>query len=617
MILKSLFFLHLAKIFKTKGAALVIFAIIGCWPFLFHDPYSLRLFTLAGIQILLVLGYQLIFGHIGALSLAQGCFFGLGAYMAGILARQTGLDFTVIAVCAIVFPGLVAACIAIPVLRLETHYFALATLALSQMVLILGLEWQAVTGGANGLSGIIGLNFFGWPVSRGAPFAWLVWLAVGLGAWLVWLMTRGSHRHRLALIRETPLMASAMGLDRDKMRFWFFLASAGFAGLAGAFHVYSQTVVSPAVLHFDVLVTCLAMTVIGGQTRIAGAFLGGLLLLHLPEWFRFLEGWALFAYGLALLLVILLAPEGIFGLFECGWRRFWRSFFPEPEQFSDQPAPSVKAQNDPQRPAVSARAQATVPEKPILTVEHLCKNYGGVQALQDFALTLTPGEIVGLIGPNGSGKTTAINLLSGLEKADQGAIHVQGPDGGRNKPRIEMTKMAPFQRARLGLQRSFQTPEFPKSLTVKDCLTVTLQQAPSLSTITGDRSKPPETIDACLDSFQLRAYRDHLCHTLPLPLIRRLDLARALSVTPSLLLLDEPAAGLPAQDLPLLSFHLRRAADQGCAILIVEHGMAFLTAITDRLLCLDQGRLIAAGTVTEVLQSSPVQQAYFGRKISS
>jgi branched-chain amino acid transport system permease protein len=165
---------------------------LAIYPLVFDSPYSLRLMTIAGAYALMVIGYQFIFGHAGALSLAQGTFFGLGAYVTGIIGSKLGWGFLATFPLSLVVPALLAALVAAPVLRLETHYFALATLGIAQVMLLAAVNWQDMTGGANGLPGVPGIVIFGAPVPRGLPLLAVVWGIVGLAGVLAWQMTRGA-----------------------------------------------------------------------------------------------------------------------------------------------------------------------------------------------------------------------------------------------------------------------------------------------------------------------------------------------------------------------------------------------------------------------------------------
>jgi branched-chain amino acid transport system permease protein len=276
-------------------------------------PYELRLLTVAGTYTLMVLGYQFIFGHAGALSLAQATFFGLGAYATGIAATTLGWDFLLTFPLSIALPTVLAAIVAAPVLRLESHYFALATLGVAQVVLLVAVNWTELTGGANGIPGVPGIVLFDTPVPRGWPLLFFVWSLVLLGALIAWIVLRGRWRLAFEVLRENPIAAASLGIDGARLRLSAFLASAAYAGAGGALYVHTLRVVSPEALGFPIMVACLAMTVIGGRIHILGAVLGALLLVHLPEWFRPLELYRNVAYGAALLLTIIVAPWGLVG----------------------------------------------------------------------------------------------------------------------------------------------------------------------------------------------------------------------------------------------------------------------------------------------------------------
>src|SRR5271170_933944 len=190
------------------GAVLLMF-----YPVLFGSPYHLRLLTMSGIYVLLVLGYQVIFGQAGALALTQGAFFGLGGYVTAILGSRFGWSFPATFPLSIALPVTVAALIAVAVLRLESHYFALATLGISQILLLVAIKWEVLTGGSNGLTGVPGIVLFGAALPRGWPLLLAVWGMVALGAVLARLITRGRIGCAFHLMRESPLAAQSVGLD--------------------------------------------------------------------------------------------------------------------------------------------------------------------------------------------------------------------------------------------------------------------------------------------------------------------------------------------------------------------------------------------------------------------
>ncbi len=560
---------------------------LAAWPFVFASAYDHRLLAISGIYALVVLGYQLVFGHVGALALTQGAFFGLGAYAAGLLAVRWGWPFELTAVVAVLAPVALALAVAMPVMRLESHYFALATLGISQIVLLVAIQWESLTGGANGVSGVPPLQTFGATIASGLPQVAMIWSVVVIGAAFVWRLTRGAWGLAAAAVRGDPVIAAVSGIDSARMRLSAFVIGAALAGIAGALHVRVVRVVSPDTLEFAVMVTCLAMTVIGGRTRVAGAIVGAMLLIHLPEWLRILERHYLIAYGAGMLAMIVLAPDGLVGLCERLRERL------RPENPPSPPAPTK-----PSMPVPPAGAPSP------LAAKKVGKRFDGVEALADVSLTVSAGEIVGVIGPNGSGKTTLLNVLSGLIEPDRGEVWC----GAR-----PTASWPSYAFARAGVGRTFQTPKLIDDLAVIDNVALA-RLAPPVSeenkrrTVTRARSEAMWLL-ARLGIAEFAAVR---CAAVPHGVRRRVEIARALARAPRVLLLDEPAAGLSGDEQSDLAARLSELTREGLALVVVEHRLGFLRQIADRLICLSAGRLIAEGSPEEVVAEPAVIAAYIG-----
>lgn len=555
----------------TVGAAL-----LAAYAFLMGDIYGLRLLTQAGIYALLVIGYQFIFGHAGAFSLAQGAFFGLGAYVTSILGAKLGWGALATFPLSILLPAALALLVAAPVLRLETHYFALATLGLAQVALIGAVNWESLTGGANGLFGVPRIGAFGTRVTPGWPLALLVWCLVALGAFLAWRLTRGMKGLVYRTLRERPLAAASAGLDGGSLRVQAFVLSAAYGGTAGALHAHSLGVVSPEVFDFSIMVACLTMAVVGGRARITGAILGAVLLVHLPEWLRGFAQYYLIAYGAALLLVVILVPEGLADLIDRLWRRAGRT----PETLPFVKLPPVLA------PAGGAS----------LRIEHVAKHFGGVAALDGVSLEIAPSEIVGLIGPNGSGKSTLANLISGLHRLDRGSIFLDG---------VALERLRPHEVARRGVARCFQSTELIGGATLIDNVAVVLADE-------GDLPRARGRAFAALTRFDLASRAWEPAQSQPAGVRRLVEVARAVARRPRLLILDEPSAGLSDDERAALAHHLRAFAGSGLPILVIDHNVPFLADIAARLICLEAGRVIASGAPRDVLAHAEVRRAYLG-----
>ena len=578
-------------------------AALVAWPFVFGSSYDLRVFALAGIFAILTLGYQFIFGHAGALALTQGTFFGVGAYVTGLLGIKLGWGTALTLPLSIMAPLALALIVAAPVLRLASHYFALATLGIGQVMLLIVITWQTVTGGANGLPGVPGVIFFGAALPRGAPLALFVWGIVAIMALASWQMMRGLQGRAYRVMRENELAAMSIGIDIWTQRLVAFLWSAAYAGMAGALYVHTLRVISPEVLEFHVMVAVLTMAVVGGRTHIAGAIAGAFLLTHLPEWFRGLGKYYLIAYGVVLLAAVIAAPYGIVGAIE----RLRARWFPETPPAP--PAPLVL----PARRAVRSGASL---QAPLLEVEHISMMFGGVRALDDVSLTVTEGEIFGLIGPNGSGKTTLVNCITGLYRPAGGFIRIGGMGGIGG---MDITRRTAYEIARLGVARTFQNINLVDDMSALDNVAVAragIEHASMRRALFTWHDR---------ELARARGYAMHLldqlgcaeiamqdCGGLAYGFKRRVEIARALALAPRLLLLDEPAAGLNEAEQADLGARLQRLASGGLSLLIIEHNMPFLMPLATRLVCLDHGQVIAAGTPETIRVDARVIEAYLG-----
>jgi branched-chain amino acid transport system permease protein len=409
-------------------------------------------------------------------------------------------------------------------------------------------------------------------------------------------VTRGLYGQAFHLMREDRVAASALGLNIAHLRFAAFILSAAYGGAAGALMAHVIHVVSPENLDLALMVTCLTMTVIGGRTRIAGAILGAILIVHLREWFRVLENYYMIAYGVAALSVLILAPYGLVGALE----RLRAMLFGR--------SPGSKP------PSVSEQAPQATPAghyDHILAAENVTLAFGGVRALDGVSFDLRDGEIVGLIGPNGSGKTTLLNVISGLYVCEQGQVTFRGQDITRAPAHII---------SRRGIARTFQHIHLVDELSALD--NIALARAgidgaglwKAISTVGHDRQleRARRIAMAAAERLGIAGVVMEPCGGLPYGTRRRVEVARAIATGPALVLLDEPAAGLNEQEQLDLAERIKTFAADGITVVVVEHNLVFLAALAERLICLDRGKVIAAGLPDAVRRDPAVIEAYLG-----
>lgn len=301
-----------------KAARIVVgvagLALVLSLPALLESSYHLRLANVIGIYLLLVLGLNFILGYAGQLSFAQVGFFGIGSYTAAILMADYGFSFWVGLVAAAITSGLSGLLIGVPTLKLRGHYFAFGTFAFGEVVRLVAVNWQEVTHGASGLTGIPAPAIGGFQFDTDVSYYYLVLFFAVVGILVSVRIERSKIGRAFFAIRESELAAEAMGIRTRHAKQMAFILSAVFAGVAGALYGPLNTVISPDVFSFDVSVVVLVSLLLGGSGTIAGAILGTILIVLLPEWLRFLDQYYMMFYGAGIVLLMVFMPEGIMGL---------------------------------------------------------------------------------------------------------------------------------------------------------------------------------------------------------------------------------------------------------------------------------------------------------------
>jgi branched-chain amino acid transport system ATP-binding protein len=506
-----------------------------------------------GLNVLLGLAGQVSFGHVG--------FYALGAYTVAILTTKAGWSFWAALPAAALIATLTGALLALPAVRVRGPYLAMVTIAFGFIVEHAAVEARGLTGGQNGIMGIPQPSAFGLAFGeRGVALAAIVLAAVATLAYA--LLDRSRFGKAMRAVRDSEVAAESIGLSPVRMKTAAFAISALCAGVAGALFASLSGFVTPSTFAFSQSILFVLVVMIGGATFVAGPLVGAAIVVLLPEALAALAEYRLLFFGALLLVVLWLAPEGVVGT-----------------------ALRLLSRRRPARHAAAGEVEIAPAARAALVVQGLGISFGGVRAAHDVALEASPGRVTSLIGPNGAGKTTVLNMLSGFYQPEVGSIRL----GAK-----ELQGSAAWRTARAGVARTYQTTQLFGSMSVAENIAIASGTESLLAFVgyAGD----------------LDARASGLAHVDK----RLVEIARALATRPAVLLLDEPAAGLSAQDKSRLAELLRKIANAGVAVVLVEHDMSVVMNISDHVVVLDAGLRIAAGSPAEVQRDPAVRKAYLG-----
>jgi branched-chain amino acid transport system permease protein len=547
------------------------------------DGYVLNILMQATTFAIAVFGLSVVLGLCGQINLAQAAFFGFGAYVVGIGTTDLHLSYWICLPAGCLVALVAGAFLGMSTLRLGGHYLAMVTISFQQIVTLVMINDIALTHGPDGVSNIGRPQLF---LNSQSYLAFCVAMLAIVG-YLVWYLPDTRLGRAMRAVRDNELAAGVNGIDIFRTKVSAFALCAALGGLAGGLFAGGFAYVSPDQFSFAESIVFLTMSLLGGVASPIGSAIGTGLLILIPEWLRFLKsvpGLYLAIYGLSVILIIRFMPDGIWGFISVGLDRL-RS----------------KAKTPPAASLLQLKP-ATVGGDIVLEVTGLAKYFGGLKAVDGVDIAVRRGGVHALIGPNGSGKTTTLNVLSGLYKATAGKIVLDGTD---------ITNMPPHLRTAAGLGRTFQNIRLFRSMTALENVEIGAER-PGNTMIGENGGALTERAMEALTFVGLGSRANELISSFSYGHQRLIEIARALAANPTLLLLDEPAAGLNSTEKLELHELLKRIAAQGLTILIIDHDMTLVSEAAQHITVLNFGRRIADGESMAVLRHPDVVSAYLG-----
>ncbi|MFH1340084.1 MAG: branched-chain amino acid ABC transporter ATP-binding protein/permease [Pseudomonadota bacterium] len=562
-------------------------------------PFWIVLLNNIGLAALVAMGLVLLTGVGGLTSFGQAAFCGFGAYTTAVLTTAYGVSPWLTLPLSLLVSGAAAVFLGLVTVRLSGHYLPLGTIAwgIGLFYLFSKLEFL---GRNDGITRIPPLSIGTLKMLDAGTIYYAIWIAVLICALLSMNLLDSRTGRAIRALRRGHIAAEAFGVQTPRAKLLVFIYAAVLAGLSGWLYAHFQRAANPTPFGAHAGIEYLFIAVVGGAGYVWGAVLGAgivvilkeILQSYLPLLFRGEGQLETIVFGIMLVLLLQLAPTGV-------WPWLMSRLPFKPARKRPDTSLTLPAR---ERPAAAPGA--------LLKIDNARKQFGGVIAVNNVSFDVQAREIVALIGPNGAGKSTTFNLITGVLTSTGGTISMQGRNID-NAPPQEVVK--------LGIARTFQHVKLVPDMSVLENVAIGAHLRGHSGAISSmlrlDRADEAKLLAEAARQIERVGLTDQIdqpAGSLSLGQQRIVEIARALCVDPTLLLLDEPAAGLRHMEKQRLAALLRTLRDGGMSVLLVEHDMSFVMNLADRIVVLDFGTKIAEGTPDAIKTNPDVIKAYLG-----